>query len=71
MADRVRHRPLADILANLAEARVERDGADAELDEVLAGWGLYKATIAAASRTPAWWYTGSNTWREAYAAQGS
>jgi type I restriction enzyme M protein len=38
--DKVQHRPLADILADLAVARVEREQADAELADVLAKLGL-------------------------------
>lgn len=36
VADRAVHRPLPDILADLAAARVERERADAELETVLA-----------------------------------
>ncbi len=38
--DRVKHRPLADILADLDAARAERERADAELAEVLSKLGL-------------------------------
>ncbi|MGH2515334.1 MAG: N-6 DNA methylase, partial [Ktedonobacterales bacterium] len=40
VADRAEHRPLPDILADLAVARAEREHADAELAEVLAKLGL-------------------------------
>lgn len=40
--DRVKHRPLADILADLETARAERERADAELAEVLSKLGLGK-----------------------------
>ncbi len=40
VADRAIHRPLPDILADLAVARVERERADAELAEVLAKLGF-------------------------------
>jgi type I restriction enzyme M protein len=40
--DRVQHRPLVDILADLAVARAERERADAELAGVLAKLGLDK-----------------------------
>ncbi|MFN7947011.1 MAG: class I SAM-dependent DNA methyltransferase [Blastocatellia bacterium] len=38
--DRVTHRPLSEILADLKAARLERERADAELNEVLAKLGL-------------------------------
>jgi len=38
--DKVQHRPLADILADLAEARAERERADAELVTILQRLGL-------------------------------
>ena len=38
--DKAVHRPLSEILANLNAAQMERERADAELDEVLARLGL-------------------------------
>lgn len=38
--DRATHRPLAEILADLAVARAERERADAALSDVLAALGL-------------------------------
>ncbi|HKT39232.1 MAG TPA: N-6 DNA methylase, partial [Ktedonobacterales bacterium] len=42
VADRVEHRPLSEILADLAVARAERERADAALAETLAKLGLEK-----------------------------
>jgi type I restriction enzyme M protein len=47
VADRIQHRPLPEILADLAAARAERERADAELERILAGLGLPGLTTSA------------------------
>jgi len=43
--DRVEHRPLEEILADLAAARAERERADAALEEVLAKLGFTRRNV--------------------------
>ncbi len=41
--ERVEHRPLGEIMADLASARTERERADAALAKMLAGWGCRRS----------------------------
>ena len=47
VADRIEHRPLPAILADLAAARAERERADAALNQVLADLGLLEPAVSA------------------------
>lgn len=47
VADRIEHRPLPEILADLATARAERERADSALEQVLTDLGLLDAAMSA------------------------